>query len=79
MPPKHVFNRRWRVKPAGIAKGFTANPFGGTSDRVRMNPPFANPLLDKPAGPIDPDVSVLAVRAADGRPIALLGNYSLHY
>lgn len=32
-----------------------------------------------PCGPSDPQVSVLAVQSPDGRPIALLANYSMHY
>ncbi|MBN1419368.1 MAG: VCBS repeat-containing protein [Planctomycetes bacterium] len=73
--PDQVFNRRWRMKEGTIPP----DPFGGTTDRVRMNPPVGSPDLIEPAGPIDPAVSVLSVRSAEGRPIALLGNYSLHY
>jgi hypothetical protein len=43
-----------------------------------MNPPRGTDLLE-PAGPVDPQVSVLDVRHADGRPLALLANYGLHY
>ncbi len=73
--PDHVFNRRWRMKPGSIPP----NPFGGTNDLARMNPPVESPDLIEPAGPTDPEVSVLAVRFADGKPMALLANYSLHY
>ncbi len=44
-----------------------------------MNPPAGSDDLIKPAGPIDPRVPVVAVQTTDGRPIALLANYSLHY
>jgi hypothetical protein len=44
-----------------------------------MNPPRASADLLDPAGPIDPEVGVLSVRSAEGRPLALLANYSLHY
>lgn len=73
--PEEVHNRRWFMKPGGI----TSNPFGGKDDIVRMNPPRGSELLDRPAGPIDPDVSVLSIRALDGRTICLYANYSLHY
>src|SRR5690606_15948857 len=53
------------------------NPFGGTNDRIMMNPKRAD--VDRPAGPVDPEVFVLAVQHADGRPMALLANYGLHY
>lgn len=70
--PQHLFNRRWKMKEPVI------NPFG-KKEIVRMNPGVANPDLLEPAGPTDPQVSFLSVQSADGRPIALLGNYSLHY
>jgi hypothetical protein len=72
--PKQVFNRRWKMKP-----GFkNPDPFGG-EDKVRMNPPRTSPDLIEPAGPTDPAVTVLSVRKADGTPLALFANYSLHY
>ncbi|MBN1347477.1 MAG: hypothetical protein JXQ73_32605 [Phycisphaerae bacterium] len=73
--PNQVFNRRWKLKPGTMPP----NPFGSTDDKVRMNPGVENPNLVEPAGPIDPDVSVVAVQSRDGRPMALLANYSLHY
>jgi neutral ceramidase len=73
--PGEVFNRRWRMKPGTIP----ANPFGGTNDLVKMNPPVESPDLVEPAGPTDPEVSVVSVQSAEGRPLALLANYSLHY
>ncbi len=74
MEPSEVHNRRWHV----TNKDFCKNPFGGV-DTVRMNPPRANSALVKPAGPVDPEISFISVQATDGRPIALLANYSLHY
>lgn len=71
--PGQVFNRRWLLKPGKTAK----NPFGG-EDRAQMNP-GRNPDILEPAGPTDPQVSFLSVQSAEGRPIALLANYSLHY
>lgn len=73
--PGQVFNRRWYMKPGTIP----ADPFGKTTDRVKMNPPRASENLLEPAGKIDPDVSVISVTSPEGRPIGLLGNYSLHY
>jgi hypothetical protein len=72
---RQVFNRRWKMKPGTIPP----DPFGRTTDQVKMNPPVASPNLIEPAGPVDPDVSVVAVQTSDGRPLALLSNYSLHY
>jgi neutral ceramidase len=72
---KQVFNRRWHRQLALVPR----DPFGRTTDKVQMNPGYKAPGLVKPAGPIDPVVSVLAVRSVKGRPIALRANYSLHY
>eukprot|EP01035_Chromulina_nebulosa_P009168 gene9168-12385_t len=74
--PDQVFNRRWLLKPGET----NPDPFDATTDRAWMNPGFKNPKVSAPAGPIDPDVSLLAARAtSDGRPLAVLANYSLHY
>lgn len=73
--PRHVSNRRWKMKPGVINRDM----FGGTNDQVRMNPSPGSPDLLEPAGPTDPEVSILAVKSLDGKPIALLANYSLHY
>ncbi len=70
--PEYVFNRRSFVKPE-LA---TPNPFGGT-DQVGMG--ATRDASIKPAGPVDPEVFVLSVQHADGRPLALLANYGLHY
>ena len=72
--PSEVFNRRWHVTDPLLR----TNPFGGI-DQVRMNPPRGNAALEHPAGPIDPEVSFISLQSVDGRPIALLANYSLHY
>lgn len=70
--PQHVFNRRW------VMKNPVMNPLG-TMDKVKMNPGIENPELVEPAGPTDPEVAFIALQSKEGRPIALLGNYSLHY
>jgi len=74
--PEHVFNRRWFIDPEH--EELLRNPFGGM-DQVRMNPPRNHEALIKPAGPTDPEVCFLSVQSTEGRPIALLANYSLHY
>lgn len=73
--PQHVFNRRWLLKE-GITN---PNPFGG-QDRAVMNPSsLLRPRLAGPAGPTNPEVYCLSVQAVDGRQIALMANYWLHY
>lgn len=73
--PTQLFNRRWKMK----AENLRVDPFGKMNDTVVMNPGHRAPGLIEPAGPIDPDVSILSLQSRDGRPIALLANYSLHY
>lgn len=70
--PEHVFNRRWIMEEPVL------NPLG-TKDKAQMNPGHQNPALVEPAGPIDPEVSFIAVQSTEGTPISVLGNYSLHY
>ena len=72
--PDQVHNRRWLLKPGKTSP----NPFGG-EDLARMNPGVNNPDKLEPAGPTDPEVSVVSVVAKTGEPIAILANYSLHY
>jgi putative membrane-bound dehydrogenase-like protein len=74
--PDQVFHRRWFVKPGRSYE----NPFGVTTDTVKMNPGAGSTLVSVPAGPVDQEVAIFAVRAlADSRPLALFANYSLHY
>lgn len=73
--PTLVFNRRWRMRPGAIPP----NPFGQQIDQVVMNPRPGSPDLLEPAGPTDPQISFLAVKGVDERPLALLANYALHY
>jgi hypothetical protein len=73
--PDEVFNRRWFLKPGAVP----TNPFGEDTDIVKMNPGRNNNVLINPAGPTDPEVSVLYVVNAKGRPLAVFANYSLHY
>jgi hypothetical protein len=73
--PDQVFNRRWKMKPGTIG----ADPFGRTNDLVKMNPPIESPNLVEPAGPTDPELAIVSVQSPEGRPVALLANYSLHY
>ena len=73
--PDEVFNRRWFLKPGEMP----LNPFGEI-DLVKMNPGTNPKVLSHPAGPTDPDVSILAINdAKTRRPLAVYANYSLHY
>ena len=72
--PQYPRNRRW-IMAEGAPMG---NPFALPGDRVKMHGQPAK-LRVKQAGPVDPQLSVLSLQHADGRPMALLANYSIHY
>ncbi len=73
--PQHVFNRRWLVKEGDSVLSPLGEP-----DYAVMNPSSAlRPKLSEPAGPTNPQVYCLSVQTPEGRPIALLANYWLHY
>ncbi|MGA1236382.1 MAG: PVC-type heme-binding CxxCH protein [Limisphaerales bacterium] len=72
---EHTFNRRWLRRPDKVFN----DPFGKPTVRAHMHPGYLSPDAIAPSGPVDPQLSVLAVRHADGRPMAVLANYSMHY
>lgn len=71
---KYLRCRRSLCEPGTVP----ANPFGVTDEQVRSVSQTDGEVL-RPAGPIDPQFSVLSIRHADGAPLAALGNYSVHY
>ena len=74
--PTNVFCRRFLMKP-GTAK---TNPFTGkANDQAQMNPGYQNPNAVERTGPADPNVTVLSIQTPEGRPLALVSNYSTHY
>lgn len=56
------FNRRYHMKD-GI---------------VRTNPGVGNPDIDRPEGPIDPEVLVVRIDDIAGKPIGVISNFALH-
>ncbi len=71
--PDQVFSRRWLLTPGSAV----FSPFGEL-EQAKMNPGNRPDLLE-PASPVDPQIAFLAIQNLDGRPLALLANYSLHY
>ena len=55
------------------------NQLGVTTERAKMNWDSPHPADGEPTGPTDPEVFVLSIQHTDGRPLALLANYSLHH
>jgi len=72
--PDEVFNRRWYLKPGKMP----LNPFGRL-DKVKMNPGTNPEVIDRPAGPTDPDITVLSLQDQKRKPLALFACYALHY
>lgn len=70
-----TFCRRWVMRSDRLR----SDPFGRDDERAAMNPGYQNPDVVAPAGPVDPEISVLSVVADDGKPIGLLANFSMHY
>lgn len=73
--PEHTNCRRWIRRPDRIG----VDPFGQPTIRAMMHPGYLNPDYIGPAGPKDPDLSILSVQSPEGRPMAVLANYSMHY
>lgn len=71
----HTFVRRWIRRPDRLIQ----DPFGHWTARAHMHPGHQSPDALGPSGPVDPELSLLAVRHTDGRPLALLANFSMHY
>jgi hypothetical protein len=49
-----------------------------TDGTVGWNPGKMNPMIIKPAGPIDPDVIVLYAETPEGKPLSTYVNFALH-
>ncbi|MEZ6129363.1 MAG: LamG-like jellyroll fold domain-containing protein [Planctomycetaceae bacterium] len=67
--------RRWIRRPDRVDK----DPFGNFTVRANMHAGANWDNVTGESGPEDPDLSVIALQAKDGRPIALLANFSMHY
>ncbi|MCX6905367.1 MAG: hypothetical protein NTW03_18190, partial [Verrucomicrobia bacterium] len=64
--PQHVFCRRLLLKPGTIY----TNQLGFTNELAKMNWDSPHPADGEPAGPVDPELFVLSLKHADGRPLA---------
>ena len=67
--------RRWSFR-AGKEK---SDPFGELTVRANMHPGHLNPDAVGETGPPDPWFTLLSIRDLDDKPVALLGNFSMHY
>ncbi len=67
--------RRWIRRPDRIAD----DPFGNPTVRANMHAGRKWEDVVGESGPEDPDLSLISFQAMDGRPIAVLANFSMHY
>ncbi len=67
--------RRWIRRPDRLAE----DPFGNMTVRANMHSGADWDAVTGESGPEDPDLSLISFRAKDGRPIAVLANFSMHY
>lgn len=67
--------RRWIRRPDRIAE----DPFGNRTVRANMHAGRNWDDVTGESGPEDPELSLISIQARDGRPLAVLGNFSMHY
>lgn len=67
--------RQWIRRPDRLAM----DPFGNRTVRANMHAGSNWDDVTGEAGPKDPDLSLISLQARDGRPLAVLGNFSMHY
>jgi hypothetical protein len=72
---RHTFCRRWIRRPDRMID----DPFGNRTVRAHMHPGYMNPDAIAPSGPVDPALTLLSIQTTEGKPVAVLANYSQHY
>lgn len=72
---EHTHNRRWIRKPENLV----VDPFGNATGRAHMHPGYQSPHVIGPSGPVDPQLSLLALQTPEGKPLGVFANYSQHY
>lgn len=66
--------RRHLAEPGSVG----ANPFGEVGEQIKSVAGRSNKII-RPAGPVDPQFSVISIQHTDGTPLCVLGNFSVHY
>jgi len=67
--------RQWIRRPDKLAE----DPFGNMSVRANMHAGRNWDDAVGESGPEDPDLSLISLQTKDGQPLAVLGNFSMHY
>jgi len=67
--------RQWIRRPDRVVD----DPFGNPTVRANMHAAADQDDVTSEAGPEDPELAVISVRHRDGRPLAALATFSMHY
>ena len=67
--------RQWIRRPDKLAE----DPFGNLSVRANMHAGAKWEDAVGESGPEDPDLSLISIQTKDGKPLAVLANFSMHY
>lgn len=67
--------RQWIRRPDRIAE----DPFGNLTVRANMHAGRIWDDVTGESGPEDPDLSLISVQTKEGKPLAVLANFSMHY
>jgi hypothetical protein len=67
--------RQWIRRPDKLAE----DPFGNLSVRANMHAGAKWDDAVGESGPEDPDLSLISIQTQDGKPLAVLANFSMHY
>ena len=71
---KYAACRRFLAEKGSVS----LNPFGVAGERIKSVAGRSKQII-QPAADIDPQCSILSIQHADGTPLAILGNMSIHY
>ena len=67
--------RQWIRRPDRVVE----DPFGNMTVRANMHAGAKWDDAVGEAGPEDPDLSLISIQTREGKPIAVMGNFSMHY
>ncbi|WP_395752437.1 LamG-like jellyroll fold domain-containing protein [Prosthecobacter sp.] len=67
--------RQWIRRPDRVVE----DPFGNKSVRANMHAGRNWDDVTGESGPEDPDLSLISIQKKDGKPLAVLANFSMHY
>ncbi len=73
--PEFTALRRWIRRPDRIVN----DPFGNPTVRANMHAASNLDDVTGESGPEDPELSLISIQTREGKPLAVLANFSMHY